>query len=431
MNDNTAQQPAFGLNVIGHVSGNFGLAVACRNTLRALSSRANALCVLDVDAGGGRSGHDLSYEGLACPERPLPYAVNLLHMNPPDVVNVCIDTPKAIGFGPRLNVSVPFYELPYLPEGEWTRLLDNVDVVLAPTRHIEQIVRRSCPETTVLHYPQAVFLPEGIVSDRAQWDLPSDAFLCFVAMDVSSDVERKNPWAAIEAFQRAFPAERAENALLVVKLNNTRIARRYERDADALMERLGRDSRVRVFTETMPYHRSLALSAACDVYLSMHRAEGLGLNLMEAMSLGKPVIATGWSGNTDFMTAENSVPVAYELVAVETSHPSYRTAAATKPQTWAEPDVEDAAAQLRKLYENPDLRATIGAAAARSMDAARSDFLAARWVDDLLGMWDRGESRTEAHAARAARLEELKHPGAVRVIRRRGGKVLRRLGLMR
>ena len=115
----------YGFNVVAHASGNLGLAVAARNTIQALIARRDALCVVDVDAGGGRSGHDLTYAHLECKTSPPPFAVNLLHMNPPDIVNLMIDDRLAFSAADRLNVAVPFWELPRLPEAEWTPLLER------------------------------------------------------------------------------------------------------------------------------------------------------------------------------------------------------------------------------------------------------------------------------------------------------------------
>jgi glycosyltransferase involved in cell wall biosynthesis len=426
------EEPAgAGVNLIGHISGNFGLAVAARNTLRALIHRGERVCVLDVDGGRGRSGHDRSFSEMECDARPLPESINLFHVNPPDAVTLGIDEPGATELGDRLNVAVPFYELPWLPGREWVPFLENVDLVLAPTRHVAATVERSCPSARVRHYPQAVFLPSDVDGARAPWGLPEDAFVCFAAMDVSSDLERKNPWAAIEAFQRAFPIAEGANVLLAVKLNNARIARRYEKDAERLASLLGQDPRVRLFAESMPYVESLGLTAACDVCLSLHRAEGLGLNLMEAMSLGKPVVATGWSGNMDFMTHTNSRAVAYALVDVVSSHPNYRAEAGGPQQQWAEPDVADAAAKLRELYDDPGLRRSLGEQAAADMGSARERFLEADWVDEARALMAGGALASPEHLERAGRLEQLKHPGAKRVVRRRVGHVLRRLGLLR
>ncbi len=103
------------------------------------------------------------------------------------------------------------------------------------------------------------------------------------------------------------------------------------------------------------------LQACCDVLLSLHRAEGFGLAPAEMMFMGKPVIATGWSGNMDFMTRENSALVDYKLVAVQDRQGVYTMS----DQRWAEPDIEQAAVWLRKLAADPELRRRLGMRAAK------------------------------------------------------------------
>jgi glycosyltransferase involved in cell wall biosynthesis len=105
-----------------------------------------------------------------------------------------------------------------------------------------------------------------------------------------------------------------------------------------------------------------ALEASCDVFLSMHRSEGFGLGLAECMYLGKPVVGTDWSGNTEFMRADNSCPVRYELVKLDRDYGPYR-----KGQTWAEPDPEHAAWYLRKLADDASYRERIAEAGRRTV----------------------------------------------------------------
>jgi glycosyltransferase involved in cell wall biosynthesis len=418
----------FGFNVIAHASGHFGLAVAARNTLQMLVARGERIALLDVDAGGGRFGHDLTYRALETAKRPLPWSVNLFHVNPPEAILQYIDQPHAISFAGRLNVAVPFWELPRLPWHNWGKMLDAVDLVLAPSHYIRGIIERSCPSARVRHYPQAVFVPDGVSSDRSIWGLPSNAFVCFFGMDVSSDIMRKNPVAAFEAFRAAFPLGGEANVILAVKFSNADVAPRFMRDGAELTALFSSDPRVRIFAGNLPYHEALSLTAACDACISLHRAEGLGLNLMQAMSLGKPVVATDWSGNTDYINSQNSCPVRYRMVPVQTDHPSYASAVEEAGLQWADADVADAARWLRALYENVDTRHALGRAAAAHMDNARTQFLRGEWVDELRAEFESAAFNSAHYTARSVRLKTAMKSNWKHQLRRRIGNHLRRLG---
>ena len=124
--------------------------------------------------------------------------------------------------------------------------------------------------------------------------------------------------------------------------------------------------------QVLSYQEVLSLYASADVLVSLHRSEGLGLHLMEAMSLGKVVVATDWSGNADFMSPEATVGVPYRLVPVRTGHGAYRPEMGRPGQVWADADVEAAARALRWLHEQPERRRAMGTAAARLMDERRA-----------------------------------------------------------
>jgi glycosyltransferase involved in cell wall biosynthesis len=183
----------------------------------------------------------------------------------------------------------------------------------------EDAAERSAPEVRAVHYPQTVFLPADIAANRDAFGLPHDALLFFMNIDVTSELARKNTAAAMA---------------------NTIVIDRQ-----------------------LTYAETLSLNASCDVYVSLHRSEGLGLNLLQAMTLGRPVIVTGWSGNTDFMTPEDACLVGYELVPVRATHYAYRPEAIGPGQVWAEPSIAEAAAWMRRLADDESLRRRIGAAA--------------------------------------------------------------------
>jgi len=232
----------------------------------------------------------------------------------------------------------------------------------------------------VLHYPQTVFLPEGVAPNREAFGLPQDAVLFYMSFDVTSDVARKNPTAVLAAFRAAFPPN--EKVWLVVKIGQTRSGYRWATAADLLAELAAMPNTI-VIDRQLSYAQTLSLSASCDAYVSLHRSEGLGLNLMEAMSLGKPVIATAWSGNIDFMSTADSCLIGYDLTPVRAIHYAYRPEAIGPDQMWAEPRVAEAVIWMRRLAADAALRQRISAAAQAAMDLRRAEVLAGRVLADL------------------------------------------------
>jgi glycosyltransferase involved in cell wall biosynthesis len=180
-----------------------------------------------------------------------------------------------------------------------------------------------------------------------------------IVLHLGSAFSRKNPVAAISAFRRAFG--NTADKVLIVKLvdpGGDGRARRHLADA------IGSARNIRVIDRTLSPREMTGLIAAADIIISLHRAEGFGLVPAQAMQLGKPVVATGWSGNLDFMTEANSALVSYSLVPVRDPEGSFDDMA---DQQWAEADVDHAAEWLKRLSASPELRTRLGSAAAADM----------------------------------------------------------------
>ena len=354
-----------GFNFFGHVSGNFGLAVAARSTLAWLLSQRESVYVRDVNTGDERTGQNHTYDRLATKRRwGLPLDANIFHLNPPELNYHLPLEWRYLPVERRLNLMVPFWELPNLPP-LWCDVLGAMDLVLAPTRFVQSIIDRNVPGCQTLHCPIVIPIPEPARPDRARFGLPERGLIFLSAFDVASDLHRKNPWAAIEAFQTAFVKN--EPVHLVVKLNNSKIWPHVQPLLDRLRQTAIDDRRVVLIDEHLSQVDLFSLYASCDVFVSLHRAEGLGLILMEMMSLGKPVIATAWSGNMDFTNQDNACLVDYDMVPVESTHVSYQEEFARSAPLWADPRVGTAATWMRRLYAESALRARIGQSAAESM----------------------------------------------------------------
>ena len=199
---------------------------------------------------------------------------------------------------------------------------------------------------------------------RERFGFGTDDFIVFYNFAYSSGWWRKNPMDAVRAFARAFPVAGREK--LVMKTANSRICGDRVAQLRALAAEVGISDRFVLFDDWMTQHDVYDLTNVCDVYLSMHRAEGFGLGIAEAMCLGKAVVCTDYSASTEFCKPEFSVPVPYRLVDlspdVRASHFWYRGV-----RQWAQPDVDAAAEALVRLREDGDLRERMGAAAAENI----------------------------------------------------------------
>ncbi len=166
--------------------------------------------------------------------------------------------------------------------------------------------------------------------------------------------------------------------MLVLKMNNSQSSTRYSLITEKMQEFCRTVPNIKIIDEKLSHTDIMSLLASIDVYVSLHRSEGLGLGLMESMHLGKPVIATRWSGNLDFMVDDNSCLVGYRLIPIDQASPYHRLCEGVSQQ-WADPDIEEAVRWMRKLAADRELRRQIGARAQKH-------------IADHIAKADRGEA---------------------------------------
>lgn len=194
---------------------------------------------------------------------------------------------------------------------------------------------------------------------RMKYGIGTNDFVAFFNFDYSSSYFRKNPEGILKAFAKAFGDK--TDAKVVFKTMRALKCKAMSDRLHAMAEELGLGKKLVTIDSFIPQEDLVNLTDACDVYISLHRGEGFGLGIAEAMSLGKPVIVTNYSSTTEFCKLDNSIPIPYTIVTVhpdQVDNETYR-----KVSTWAEPDYDSAAEALLRLYNNPGLRAKLGAAA--------------------------------------------------------------------
>ncbi|MGV8920949.1 MAG: glycosyltransferase [Pseudomonas sp.] len=286
-----------------------------------------------------------------------PYPINLIFVNP-DHLHEALDKIGAHRREGKYAIGCWFWELEQIPD-EWLWALDEFDEFLVASTFVERALRRVTDKPiTLVSLPIFHQIDHGV--SRSEFGLPSDKYLFLTTFDFHSSIHRKNPHAVVEAFQSAFPPGRNDVNLLIKSTNG----HQYPERLHQLLSYCINDSRIIIKDQLLQRVDVHALQLCADAYISLHRAEGFGLGMAECMALGKPVIGTGWSGNTDFMSAGNSCLVRFTLVAVKPGEYPHK-----EGSLWAEPDIGHAAQLMNKMAGDVVASATLGQRAAA--DVAR------------------------------------------------------------
>lgn len=335
-----------GLNVTGYLRARSGVGEACRATLRAARAAGLPLAVNEFDTGCASEKEGPEDAGRS---DGYPHPVSLFQINA-DQVPVLRSTLGDGIFRGRYNIGFWYWELAEFPE-EWMSSFDPFDEIWVASSFCQRAVSERSP-VPVICMPPCVAPEPNPARTRADFGLPDDAFLFLTMADSLSFPQRKNPLGAIHAFERAF--DRADQGVrLAVKVING--AYHPER-MEELRRAAGNDPRVILLDACLSRPDTDALLSLADTYVSLHRSEGFGLPLAEAMRLGTPAIGTGWSSNLEFMTPRNSFPVNHRLVELDRDVGPYR-----KGQVWADPDLDHAAECMRAVRGDPELARRVGA----------------------------------------------------------------------
>ena len=394
----------FGFNVIGHFSAKGGLGIIARNVTKLVIAKGYPVAVYDIDQAARRADRDAEFQQYSVAEhKQLPYAINLNVLSITVLPKFMLDNPELLT-DETLNVGFFWWEMSVLP-AIWIEALQVYDVLVAGSDFIRATFDLNLPATLSVSASPVLSLPAEIPSSSAhsKRETGSIAFICIV--EPTSDPERKNPFAAIDAFHRAFGDD--PRPRLIVKFNSARLAEVPDHVYQKIRACCASDSRIQLIEGNLTYPEVLSLYASCDVFVALHRSEGLGLGLMEAMALGKPVIATAWSGNMTFMNHTNACLVRYRLVPVSGTLPVYRKEFLGRDAMWAEPDLVEAANWMRTLAEDPNLRSAIGAKAANDMQKLEQRGQEAAYLDELRALWQYRESAIGSPSVRRPNLNRL------------------------
>lgn len=314
----------------------------------------------------GRRPRVLDIYGMNEPESPMVAemrsaltrdlgGVNVFHINGDEVAQALSHVPLPQD---AYNIIYPAWELSRYP-AEWARQLDRFDEIWAPSRFIQQSVVPAV-QRPVIHMPLACEVLLSSFLGRRYFGIPEGAYAFLFFFDFRSYASRKNPEAVIECFRRMLIERPYTATALVIKVHGAEHApTEASRLAALLADTAGRAV---LIDRTMTDNEVKNLIRCCDSFVSLHRSEGFGRGLAEAMYLGKPVIATAYSGNMDFMTERNSFLVPYRAIGVPAG--AYPFA---RDQVWADPDLNEATRQMVRLVDNPNHGREIGRLASFSI----------------------------------------------------------------
>jgi glycosyltransferase involved in cell wall biosynthesis len=338
------------VRVSGYLSHTLGLGAAARGYAQALQAAGVPVSTVSVplhhlelpdelEDGYGRHGfEDALHDGVR-------HGYEIVAVNADELPDFVERLGEDYFHGPRIGIWG--WETNSIPP-RWRRAFELVQEIWVYSRFMAQNIGPVAPMPVIALPPPVQ--PPAAPTAPTRLDVPDDGKLFLFVFDYLSTIQRKNPVGLIEAFKRAFAP--GEGPRLLLKTINGPL--RPLAEEEVLWAAHGRKD-IHVIDRSLSGEQLNGLMAACDCYVSLHRSEGFGLTLAEAMAIGKPVIGTGYSGNLDFMNAQNSYLVDYEIGRVGPDCEIYPAEG-----EWAQPSVEHAAELMRRVLERPEEAAAIG-----------------------------------------------------------------------
>lgn len=374
------EAPPPSVNVSGYLGRTLGLGQAARAYVTAVEAAGLPLSTTSVDPelpvdksslGRGDGYGTIEFADVV---HPGDARFNIICVNADELPRFAAQVGEEF-FRDRFSIGVWAWETDYIPD-RWKGAFELLDEIWVYSRYVAENLARVAPQPVIAIPPPVTAPDPGGATVNL---VPDDGFLFLFMFDFFSTVQRKNPVGLVRAFMKAF--EPGEGPRLLVKTIHGRY--RSARLEELRWAARGRPD-IHIVDLSLPPDERDALLASCDCYVSLHRSEGFGLPLAECMALGKPVIATGFSGNTDFMTVGNSYLVDYGMTHVGADAEIYPAEG-----TWAEPDLDHAAEVMRHVWENQDEARARGERARREIEANYSPAAVGALVEDRLRRLDR------------------------------------------
>lgn len=329
-----------GINFIGDVRAEIGLGQSARLVVNELEQTDMDYTIYQLDMDG-----NLRAEDHSCDEKitqTTPYGINLFHINPYELGIAYTNLGKEV-WSQRYNIAFWLWELEEFPE-EWKSCFPLVDEVWTPSEFTSESIRKVI-DVPVKTIPYHVTAHTDEQYNRGYFHLPEEKVLYLAMYDCNSTMDRKNPMGVIKAYKEAFTTDDT-NVGLVLKVNNAE-----EADLRILKAELKDYPNIYYVTDVLTKIEVNSLIACVDVFVSLHRAEGFGLVMAEAMLNHTACIATNWSSNTEFMNEAVACMVPYTIIEIAKSNVQYK-----KGYHWAEPDVHVTSDYMKRLAQDTQYR---------------------------------------------------------------------------
>ncbi|KFF10729.1 hypothetical protein IW15_18685 [Chryseobacterium soli] len=335
----------FGVNISGYINKQFGLGEGVRSNIRAIKTTDVPYVINDFNITISKHVMDETQNALAVSEEN-PYNINLVQINIDRLHSVMQETDKSY-FQNKYNIAFWAWELENFPE-ESKVFFSLFNEIWVPSNFCTEAISKVSPVPVVkMMHSIEIETPSYT---RKDFNLPEDKFIFMTMFDYYSSIVRKNPIATIEAYEKSF-GKNNPDVLLLIK---TSISKEFSAEKKMLVDRIADNKSIIIIEEILERDQLYSLMNCCDCFVSLHRSEGFGLTMAEAMYLGKPVIATAYSANTEFMNINNSFPVKYTLI--KTGDLYYFS---TEKDIWADADVDHASEQMSLVYNDKNIAAAI------------------------------------------------------------------------
>jgi glycosyltransferase involved in cell wall biosynthesis len=338
----------FGVNIIGFPQGVLGLAEDARMMGHAMQLASVPRAFINAPIAGPAKVDTTVTRLLTLDPK---YRVSVFCLPPPEMMRLSLEGGRRLIDSKTYKVGAWPWELPQWPTA-FSRVHQFVDEIWAQSRFVQTAFSK-LGDTPVHHMPMAVDIPAPTQRVRDRFGLPENDYLFYLMFDGNSWLTRKNPLAGVQAFQQAFDASVGGVGLVIKGMNI--------RESDPIWKQIreiaARDLRIHIVSEKLSRQDSINFMASLDAYISLHRSEGFGRVIAEAMLLGQPVVVTNFSGNVDYCDAETAFLVDGELVPLRAGDYLFH-----EGQYWCDPDVAQAAQQIQRVFEDVDTRTLIAAA---------------------------------------------------------------------